>query len=157
MGFQAWWRGWMFWEQSAHLTRNIFPNTLPSLGGPAAAGPRLLFKVHCLRSKVSTEPRVLCSILRPWGRSLELVQHDAQGSGATFPPGSWDFTQPQSPALASPNQGPCNSEIAVVTLFPPTAPGPTWILFTSFLSALDLAPLTLISQEGHPLGVSAHP
>ena len=82
------------------------------------------------RSKVSTEPCV------PWATSCllvlssgpregagRLVRHDAQGSGASFPPGSWYFTQPQSPAPASPSQGSCSPEI-VFTLFPPTAQDP---------------------------------
>lgn len=138
-----------------HLTRAFFPNTspFPWWKKAAAEAPSSSFQgsTACRRG----EHRAPCSLLPssgPGEGAGRLVQHDAQGSGATFPPGSWDFTQPQSPALPLPAKA-LQPEIAVVTLFLPQLRTSTWILFTSFPgSARDLAPLTPhLPKEGHPL------
>lgn len=132
MGFQAWWGGWM-----CSGSRGMSPEHLPKCppfpwwSSSCRSPPSSFQGSTACRSKVSTEPCVpwaaSCLLVLssgPRDRAGRLVQHDAQGNGATFPPGSWYFTQPQSPAPASPRQGSCSPEIEVFTLFPPTAQDP---------------------------------
>lgn len=118
--------------------------------------PRLLFKGPLpAEAKVSTEPRVLCSILRPGEGAGRLIQHGCPGKWGHFSSrelGLHSATEPSS-CLSQPR--PLQLRDSSSHSVSSYSSGPTWILFTSFPVCPGLSSASSSPKEGSPIGASS--